>query len=114
MTTFEYHADILTRYPDIAGGIIVPTGMHNGPTPQRLHDAYMAEQKAVLAQIGDPPLGESAAQPDTTDAIITVEAQHPGGQAQIEAAVKDLLSLLSIYAGGSFKSALLGRDQPAI
>ncbi len=57
---------------------------------------------------------ESAAQPGTTNAILTVEAQHSGGRAQAESALRDLLNLLEVYAGGSFKSALLDRDHPAI
>jgi DNA/RNA-binding domain of Phe-tRNA-synthetase-like protein len=233
MTTFEYHPDILARYPDVSGGVILAAGMRSGSTPERLHTAYMDEQKAVLARIGNTPLSEipslsawrgafrsfgidptqyrsaaeallrrltkkgdipslnllvdlgnlvsiryalpvavfdmralpgkvtvrfadgserftplgeaqvehpepgevifsdetgmviarrwcwrqsaeSAAQADTTDTIITVEAQHPGGRAQVEAALSDLLKLLSEYAGGSFKSALLGRDHAAI
>jgi len=233
MTTFEYHPDILARFPDVSGGVILATGMKGGPTPARLHEAYMAEQKAVLAKIGDTPLSEipslsawrgafrafgidptqyrsaaeallrrltkkgdipslnllvdlgnlvsiryalpvavfdtraltgkvtvrfadgserftplgeaqvehpepgevifadetglviarrwcwrqsaeSAAQADTTNAIITVEAQHSGGREQIEDATRDLLDLLTEYAGGSFKSALLNRANPAI
>jgi DNA/RNA-binding domain of Phe-tRNA-synthetase-like protein len=44
---------------------------------------------------------QSAAQLDTTDVLITVEAQHKGGQATIDAALKDLQELLGRYAGGS-------------
>ncbi len=50
---------------------------------------------------------ESAAQLDTTDAVITVEAQHPGGRADIEAALNDLLELLQKYAGGNYTSGIL-------
>jgi len=57
---------------------------------------------------------ESAARESTTDAILTVEAQHPGGRAAVEAALNDLLRLLAEYAGGQHVSALLGRERPGI
>jgi|SRR5581483_97016 DNA/RNA-binding domain of Phe-tRNA-synthetase-like protein len=233
MTAFEYHADILARYPNVVGGVIVANGLHSGPTPERLQAAYLGEQKAALARIGTTPLSEikslsawrgamrafgidptqyrsaaeallrrltkkgdipsvnllvdlgnlvsirhalpvavfdthalsgkvmvrfangserftplgepavehpepgevifadeterviarrwcwrqsedSAARPDTTSALITVEAQHSGGRADIDAALRDLLDLLAEYAGGQYQSAVLDRDHPAI
>lgn len=57
---------------------------------------------------------ESAAQLDTTNAIITVEAHHAGGRGDIEAAVKDLLDLLNRYAGGSFKAGILDAEKRVI
>ena len=57
---------------------------------------------------------ESAARESTTDAIITVEAQHPAGRASVEAALNDLLRLLAEYAGGQHVSAVLGRERPRI
>src|SRR5258707_2008838 len=56
---------------------------------------------------------DSAARETTTRTIITVEAQHRGGRAHIEAALRDLLDLLSTYAGGTFQSSVLDRDHPA-
>src|SRR5690348_12602867 len=47
---------------------------------------------------------ESAARETTTDAIITVEAQHNTGRADVEKALADLTRLLSEYAGGTFES----------
>lgn len=44
---------------------------------------------------------ESAAQLDTTTALLTVEAHHPGAAADIRHAVDDLLSLTSEFVGGS-------------
>jgi DNA/RNA-binding domain of Phe-tRNA-synthetase-like protein len=55
---------------------------------------------------------QSAAQEDTTEAIITVEAHHAGGRKDIEAALNDLLELLKKYAGGSFTVEILGADNP--
>jgi len=55
---------------------------------------------------------ESAAGPDTTRVIITVEAQHPTGRREVEEALGDLLRLLPEYFGGSFQSAVLDASQP--
>ena len=55
---------------------------------------------------------QSAAQEDTTEAIITVEAHHAGGRRDIEAALNDLLELLNKYAGGSFTVGILGVGNP--
>ncbi len=57
---------------------------------------------------------ESAAREGTTDAIITVEAHHAKGREDVQAALDDLLELLREYAGGSYKSAILDADNPAI
>src|SRR5215813_3536193 len=233
MSAFEYHPDVLARYPDLAGGVILAKGMRNGPTPDGLLAAYAAEQNATLARIGSTPLSEieslagwrrvfrtfgvdptqyrsaaeallrrltkkgdipslnllvdlgnlvsirhalpvavfdthvltgkisvrladgserftplgepnlehpdpgevifadetglviarrwcwrqsddSAARDSTTDAILTVEAQHPNGHQTVKTAVDDLLALLATYAGGTFQSAILDRGSPAI
>src|SRR5579885_635247 len=57
---------------------------------------------------------QSAAQQDTTAALITVEAHHAGGRKDIEAALHDLLALLEEYAGGRFKAGILDRENPLI
>lgn len=44
---------------------------------------------------------QSAAREDTTDILVTVEAQHPGGRADVAAAVRDLTELLEKYAGAA-------------
>lgn len=56
----------------------------------------------------------SAAQPDTTDVIVTTEAQHAGGRADIEAATADLLSLLKEYAGGAYTTGILDATNPRL
>ncbi|GIK64689.1 MAG: hypothetical protein BroJett018_24830 [Chloroflexota bacterium] len=56
----------------------------------------------------------SAATEYTTDAIVTVESQHVGGQADVEKAIAELLELFNTYAGGSFKSSILTAGNPAI
>jgi DNA/RNA-binding domain of Phe-tRNA-synthetase-like protein len=233
MAELCYHADLLSRYPNLCGGVILAREMHNGSTPPELLQAFLEEQRAVLGRLGDKPLSEipslsawrgafrgfgveptkyrsaaeallrrltkkgdipsinaivdlcnlvsiryalpvaafdtrvlggsitvhfaagteqfkplgeaqaehpepgevifssgtgvvvarrwcwrqseeSAAQSDTPQAILTVEAQHPGGQAEVEAAVRDLTALLSQYVGGSFITGVVGPAQPKI
>jgi DNA/RNA-binding domain of Phe-tRNA-synthetase-like protein len=58
MPAFQYHPEILERFPDIVGGIILGEGLSNGPAPDSLRELYLAEQRAVLARIGDTPLSE--------------------------------------------------------
>ncbi len=232
MTIFQYHSDIVARYPNVIGGVILAEGMTSGPTPDALREAFFAEQQAVLRRIGETPLSQipalaawrgafrgfgldptqyrsaaeallrrltkkgdipsintlvdlgnlvsircalpvavfdtralqgavtvhfadgseryttlgeseedhpapgevvfsdetklviarrwcwrqseqSAAQPDTTRALITVEGHHAGARADVQAALDDLLELLRKYAGGQFTSALLDATHPA-
>ena len=56
----------------------------------------------------------SASTASTTDAVITIEAHHDGGRGDIEKALADMLTLFAEYAGGSYESALLDADKPAI
>src|SRR5690242_6878115 len=58
MTAFCYHPDIVARYPNIIGGVILAEGMNNGPTPETLLVAYQAEQQATLRRIGETPLSQ--------------------------------------------------------
>lgn len=55
---FQYHPDLLTRFPQICGGVILARGMRNRQTPDDLREAYAAEQQAVNARIGQTPLSE--------------------------------------------------------
>ncbi len=57
---------------------------------------------------------ESAARLETTEAIITVEAQHSGNRAQIEAALADLQDLLGRYSGGTLVAGMLDANQAFI
>ncbi len=57
---------------------------------------------------------QSAAQTDTTTAIITVEAHHGRARADIEAALKDLTELLTTYAGGRLATGLLSAENSAL
>lgn len=57
---------------------------------------------------------QSAAQQETTQAIITVEAHHAEGKQDVDAALDDLLTLLRLYAGGNFLSRRLDTSNPVI
>jgi len=235
MKIFQYHPEILARFPSIVGGVIFAQGMTNGPTPESLRAAFLAEQHATLQRLGNTPLSQvkslvawrsafrefgvdptqyrsaaeallrrltkkgdipsinllvdlanlvsiryalpvavfdthvltgtvtvhfadgseryttlglsetqvdhpeigevvfsdetglviarrwcwrqseqSAADPETTNAIITVEAHHADAHSDIEAALNDLLTLLDMYAGGTFTSSILDAHNPAL
>lgn len=58
MTVFQYDAAILTSFPDIVGGVIVSSGIHNGPSSPGLQQAFGAEQQAVISRLGSKPLSE--------------------------------------------------------
>ena len=51
---------------------------------------------------------ESAARSKTQLAFFTIEAQHPGGYAEVQSALEDLLALVQTHAGGTYTSAMLG------
>ena len=57
---------------------------------------------------------QSAAQQETTQAIITVEAHHAQGKEDVDAALDDLLTLLRTYAGGNFIYSRLDAENPII
>ncbi len=233
MTVFQYDTRILTRYPNVVGGVILAQGMTNGPAPKDLQTAFIDEQQATLKRLGDTPLSQipslaawravfrsfgvdptqyrsaaeallrrltkkgdipginllvdlgnlvsiryalpvavfdtnslrgavtvhfangteryttlgqdelghpesgevvfsddtklviarrwcwrqsdqSAAQQETTQAIITIEAHHIQGKEDIDAALDDLLTLLRTYAGGTFIFGRLDVTKPLI
>jgi DNA/RNA-binding domain of Phe-tRNA-synthetase-like protein len=58
MSTFQYHADILARYPAVVGGVILAQNMTNGPTPPGLLQTYQAEQEVIKQRIGATPLSQ--------------------------------------------------------
>lgn len=232
MIVFQYHPEIIERFPSIVGGVIYARSMSNGPAPEGLQEAFQAEQQAVLRRIGETPLSQlpalaawrgafrefgveptqyrsaaeallrrltkkgdipgintlvdlcnlvsiryalptavfdkrpiegaltvhfadgteryttlgqqevdhpvvgevvfsderglvmarrwcwrqseqSAAQPETTAAIITIEGHHASARDDIESALHDLLALLETYAGGTFTADILHAGDPA-
>jgi len=57
---FRYHTDILNRFPDLVGGIVLVRDITNSPTLPELLQAYQQEQQAVKQKIGSTPLSELA------------------------------------------------------
>jgi DNA/RNA-binding domain of Phe-tRNA-synthetase-like protein len=58
MATFRYAPEILARYPAVVGGVMLATGLRNGPSSDELRSAYAAEQEAVRERIGATPLSQ--------------------------------------------------------
>ena len=48
---------------------------------------------------------QSASREETTDVLVTIEAQHAGGRAAVEAAMRDVMGLLEQYVGGTLETA---------
>jgi len=76
---------------------------------------FSDEKKMVIARRWCWRQSESsAANEHTTKAIITIEGHHTQAQADVQHAVNDLLDLLKTYAGGTYESAILSVDRPAV
>ncbi|MBN2549278.1 MAG: hypothetical protein JXB15_08980 [Anaerolineales bacterium] len=58
MMPFRYDPEIIDRFPNLAGGAMVGKGFENRPSPERLQQAYLEEQRRVLERIGSTPLSE--------------------------------------------------------
>ncbi|MCY4525361.1 MAG: hypothetical protein OXB89_02025, partial [Anaerolineaceae bacterium] len=57
---------------------------------------------------------ESAARADTTEALVTCEAQHADNASAVEQALEELTNLLSRFAGGDANSAILDAGNPSL
>jgi DNA/RNA-binding domain of Phe-tRNA-synthetase-like protein len=58
MGKFQYHSDILSKFPAVQAGVVIGKQVANRPTPADLKERYFSEQQAVLEKIGDTPLSE--------------------------------------------------------
>jgi len=58
MIGFAYHPEIIRRFPDVCGGVILVQRALNTKSPNRLTKAYISEQRSVKDRIGDTPLSE--------------------------------------------------------
>lgn len=56
----------------------------------------------------------SAANPNTTDAVIVIEGLHAEAPTVIESALNDLTSLLETFAGATFEATTLNADYPSL
>lgn len=102
-----HYADGSELYTELASG--------EAMRPEPGEVVFSDERKMVVARRWCwRQSATSAANADTTDAVITVEAHHPGGGADINSALEDLLALLKAYAGGNYESAELNANNPAI
>ncbi len=55
---------------------------------------------------------ESAARPETTDALITIEGHHDAAAADIDAALRDLVALLERFVPGAITTSTVSAPQP--
>lgn len=55
---FQYQPAVLERYPSLRAGVILLSNLHNLATPVSLEQAYLQEQRSVIARIGQTPLSE--------------------------------------------------------
>lgn len=102
-----HYSDGSELYTELASG----DAMH----PETGEVVFSDENKMVVARRWCwRQSATSAANADTTEAVITVEAHHPGGGADIAGALADLLALLEEFAGGTYDSAVLNADKPSI
>jgi DNA/RNA-binding domain of Phe-tRNA-synthetase-like protein len=58
MIVFQYHTEIIERYPNIVGGVIHIENIENGPSSPALRSRYEEEQKRTLDRVGQTPLSE--------------------------------------------------------
>jgi DNA/RNA-binding domain of Phe-tRNA-synthetase-like protein len=55
---FRYDPAVLDRYPGVHAGIVIASGLTNGPTPPALLDRYRTAQKEVAERLAiTPPAG---------------------------------------------------------
>lgn len=102
-----HYADGVERFTDLGSDAIVH------PAPGEV--IFSDENRMVVARRWCwRQSATSASSESTTDAVITVEAHHAGGQGDIQKALADLTALHEEHAGGRYDAALLHADNPAI
>lgn len=55
---FRYHPAIVEAFPATRGGVILASGLANGPSPAGLVASFEAEQRRVRERLGGTPLSE--------------------------------------------------------
>lgn len=53
---FQYHPDIIAKFPQVVGGVIYVAGLQNAPTPDDLQAIYTNEQELVKQRVDDSAL----------------------------------------------------------
>ena len=82
--------------------------------PERGEVIFTDERKMVVARRWCwRQSDQSAAQVDTSQAVITIEAQHSRSRQDVQAACEDLLVLLRRYLGGDFRYDFLDANKAA-
>jgi DNA/RNA-binding domain of Phe-tRNA-synthetase-like protein len=112
--TQALHGAVSVHFTD-GSESFTPLGEAAAEHPEAGEVVFSDERKRVIARRWCwRQSDDSAARESTTDAIITVEAQHPNGRADVEAAVRDLLALLGEHTAGEFTTGILGAERAAI
>jgi DNA/RNA-binding domain of Phe-tRNA-synthetase-like protein len=108
------NSPITVRFSD-GSERFTPLGVSEAEHPEQGEVIFADESDLVVARRWCwRQSDESASREDTTEAIFTVESQHPNGRTDVEAALRDLEDLLATYAGGERKSGVLSVDQAGI
>lgn len=55
---FAYDTAIAERFPAIRGGVILASGLGNGPSPTELREAFLAEQRVARKRLNETPIAE--------------------------------------------------------
>src|SRR5215207_3832287 len=55
---FQYHPDIIAKFPQVVGGVIYAAGLQNAPSSAELQAIYIKEQEAVKQRVTDAALSE--------------------------------------------------------
>jgi DNA/RNA-binding domain of Phe-tRNA-synthetase-like protein len=55
---FSYDEGVTGRFPSIHAGVVIASGLVNGPAPDQLIDEYTAEQAAVYDRLQETPISD--------------------------------------------------------
>jgi DNA/RNA-binding domain of Phe-tRNA-synthetase-like protein len=58
LTAFRYESDVLKKFAQLNGGLIVGSGLNNGPTSDVLRERFFIEQQTVKERVGNRSLSE--------------------------------------------------------
>jgi DNA/RNA-binding domain of Phe-tRNA-synthetase-like protein len=111
--TRKLHPPITVQFAD-GGETFTPLFAKESEKPDPGEVIFADEENLVVARRWCwRQSDESATRPDTTEAIFSIEAHHPGGRTDVQASLDYLQNLLSRYVGGEGKSAILDAHQPS-
>ncbi|MBI5016065.1 MAG: hypothetical protein HZB55_11350 [Deltaproteobacteria bacterium] len=107
----------------IAGGITVRLARGDEPFTELDSDEVKYPERGEVIFVDDGGTvsarrwcwrqsAQSAAREGTDGVLVTVEAHHEAGEADVTAALRDLASLLAEHAGGAANRVLLSPERP--